>query len=72
MFRLLGLPLNGGKSNGISRWKGGSDLEDYQIKGKDLKKDENNLRGTFTGVLLIGAFIAIVWFSMFYVFVTRQ
>ncbi|HBI05295.1 MAG TPA: cytochrome c oxidase subunit 2A [Paenibacillaceae bacterium] len=41
-------------------------------KGRKVEKSDSNLRGTFTGVLLIGAFIALVWFSMFYVFISRQ
>lgn len=46
--------------------------QDLMDKGKKVKKNDSNLQGTFTGVLLIGAFIALVWFSMFYVFISRQ
>lgn len=46
--------------------------QDLMDKGKKVEKNDSNLQGTFTGVLFIGAFIALVWFSMFYVFISRQ
>lgn len=46
--------------------------QDLMDKGRKVEKSDANLAGTFTGVLLIGAFIALLWFSMFYIFVSRQ
>ena len=56
------------------KWKGGDDMADQDLmdKGRKVEKTDSNLQGTFTGVLLIGAFIALVWFSIFYVFISRQ
>ena len=45
-----------------------SRIPDYQVHRVDKDKDEN-LRGTFVSVLLIGGFILAMWLLIFYIYI---
>ncbi|WP_099158317.1 cytochrome c oxidase subunit 2A [Virgibacillus ndiopensis] len=40
-------------------------------KHSSLQKEDPNLRGTLISVLLLGTFIAVSWFGVFAIFVSR-
>jgi len=39
---------------------------------KDSPEKEPSLKGTLTGVLFIGGFILVTWFSIFFLFLSRN
>lgn len=40
-------------------------------KNPEQQHEEHNLKGTLISVLLLGLFIIIAWFSVFYIFIDR-
>lgn len=40
-------------------------------KKKETKAKTDSLKGTFTAVLLLGAFIVVSWFAIFALFIHR-
>jgi|HigsolmetaAR204D_1030405.scaffolds.fasta_scaffold03691_6 hypothetical protein len=50
-------------------------METKRIENREervrLQPREENLKGTLTSVLIVGAFILVVWFAMFGLFLQR-
>nr|WP_209971676.1 cytochrome c oxidase subunit 2A [Paenibacillus eucommiae] len=42
------------------------------VEEKEAKTQDPPLRGTFASVLLLGAFLAVTWFAVFILFLSRQ
>ncbi len=50
-------------ADGANGWRGKPDRRD---------SNEPSLKGTFVSVMLLGAFLAVTWFSIFMLFMVRQ
>ncbi|WP_342749776.1 cytochrome c oxidase subunit 2A [Planifilum fimeticola] len=56
------------------RWKAMEAQVDRREPDRKGSPNEENpsLKGTLTGVLFIGGFIAVTWFSIFFLFLSRN
>jgi len=46
--------------------------KERKTKPAPVSKEEHSLKGTFASVILLGAFLALVWIGIFILFIARD